>query len=500
MKKIFTGILLLTLIFSLVPYSKGFAQISSKSYPNPVNVQIYSSSNYSFKVNGVYLLTNKQNGQKSYIRPGIYLSVQPGKITSGGTSFSSSNGFHLNELSTQPKYAEFTSTTDVRSGAMDHYPVKETLSKVESATYNSSFVNGKGETWYNVTTGNNETGWVSSATTFIRNAPTLPLIYINNKNYRGSLELKPEGSKMTAVNKLDMEDYLKGVVPREMPASWHSEALKAQAIVARSYAANSMYLKDNTSSQVYYGYDGEDSRSNAAIQATNGLIVKYNGKPVQTFFHSTSGGRTANVGDVWNSNQASFPYLISVVDKYESSPHSNWSESFRSRTLLEQFDFSSGTVLHDVKLQTPGANGEVRGVTLLTSNGEKTITGNELQIRRLFPISGSYGFLKSNWFNMNLDKQYGVQLQNSQLNQFGIFGQSVQLGNGTTSISTAEVQIQTANGIIKKDTDPASITLNGKGWGHRIGMSQYGAKGYAENGWEAVDIVKHYFPNTTVSR
>ena len=72
--------------------------------------------------------------------------------------------------------------------------------------------------------------------------------------------------------------------------------------------------------------------------------------------------------------------------------------------------------------------------------------------------------------------------------------------NTTSTISSADVSIQTASGTITKEADPASITATGKGWGHRIGMSQYGAKGFAENNWKAVDIVKHYFPNTDVSK
>ena len=84
-------------------------------------------------------------------------------------------------------------------------------------------------------------------------------------------------------------------------------------------------LSSSVSSQVYKGFSSEDSRTNAAVNETAGVYVKYKGKPIQTFFFSTSGGKTANVGDVWNSNQSSFPYLVSVEDPYETSKFSTWS-------------------------------------------------------------------------------------------------------------------------------------------------------------------------------
>ncbi|MGG3804418.1 SpoIID/LytB domain-containing protein [Metabacillus fastidiosus] len=478
-----------------------------KSYSNPVAVQLADAASSSIKLQGIYEFTNKGNNEKTFLLPNITMNASrsgQNVVVNIGTSFTSSAGFEVKEVDNIAKYAKFTNATSVKASAASDSETRATLSKAEIAEYIESLVNDKGETWYNVLLANGQKGWVPAKTTLIENnSISTPIVTIGKKTYRGGISLLPKTSgKVTVLNNLDLEDYLKGVIPNEMPASWHKEALKAQAIVARSYAANSMSLKNTTASQVYGGYSTEDKRTTEAVEETAGIVVKHNGKPIQTFFYSTSGGKTANVGDVWNSNQANFPYLISVDDPYENSPHSNWENSFTSSTILKSFGFNPGnTVLYDIKPKATGANGEVTSITIETSAGPKTITGNESVIRKLFPIEGFYGFLKSNWFTVEANKSYTVQTNSGQNSQFAVSGQAVMQGNGTQStISDNQVAIQTANSIVTKDTDPTSITLTGKGWGHRIGMSQYGAKGLAENGWKAVNIVKHYFANTEVSK
>ncbi|UGB30459.1 SpoIID/LytB domain-containing protein [Metabacillus sp. B2-18] len=504
-KKVLLGVFL---TLSLLWNADAANAASIKTYSNPVAVQLVDISTSTLKLQSIYELTNKANNQKTYFLPGLNITITRSQsnvnIDAGSASFSSASGFELKEVYNVAQYARFTTTTDLKSGATSDYPTRKSLTKAETAEYIGSFVNNKGETWFNVQVADGTKGWVPAKTTLIdKNTVSLPTIAYGASAYRGGMSLLPKtAGKVAIVNNLDLEDYLKGVVPNEMPASWHKEALKAQAIVARSYAANSMSLKNTTASQVYKGYTSEDARTNQAVSETAGVVVKYGGKPIQTFFYSTSGGRTANVGDVWNSNQASFPYLISVDDPYENSPHSNWQNSFTSSMILNSFGLDPATTtLYDIKTNPTGANGEITSVTISTSAGEKTVTGNELTIRKLFPIEGSYGFLKSNWFTLNVDKEYTVQTASGQQSQLSVSGQQVMTGTNTTStISSSDVSIQTASGTITKEADPASITATGKGWGHRIGMSQYGAKGFAENNWKAVDIVKHYFPNTDVSK
>ena len=154
-------------------------------------------------------------------------------------------------------------------------------------------------------------------------------------HYRGSLRIHRVGSTLSVINRVGIELYLRSVVPSEMPSGWHPEALKAQAIAARSYAiatrsSSGIYdLHSDTRSQMYLGIEHEESATNSAVQGTAGKAAKYGGSVIPAFFSSTSGGRTAAIEDVWGSPPR--PYLKSVADPYESSPYSRWPE-FRAYT------------------------------------------------------------------------------------------------------------------------------------------------------------------------
>jgi stage II sporulation protein D len=497
------------LVISLFPLQANALQ--NKNYNNPVNVSIQNTGSFDIVFSGIYELTNLSTNAKALVSN---RSVSVKKTSNGITlsdgiyTYSSINGFKLLELVAGQKVASFTSDTHVRKGATGSYDSISIIKKGATAYYNSSFINGAGETWFNVTTNDGHTGWVSSTTTLLIDTVALPNATVGSNKYRGSFEILPNGSNAQAINQLDMEDYLKGVVPNEMSASWHMEALKAQAIAARSYAQNSMVLSDTARSQVYRGLSSEHSRSNQAIEETAGLTVKYNGKTVQTFFFSTSGGKTANVSDVWNSNQNSFPYLTSVVDEFEhqTAPASlkNWSYTYDKEQVLKSFGLSNTAELYNVIAHPSGKNGEVKSVTVHTSLGDKTISGSENTIRRLFPVDNSayYNLLLSNWFTVSLNKQVkSLQLQTASTlqNLSTVKGQVIQtnLGNVTQQVENASVM--TNSGVISTQA-VESVVVNGKGWGHRVGMSQYGAKAYAENGWKAEQILTHYFQGTTVSK
>jgi stage II sporulation protein D len=488
------GVLLLT------PF--GAQAATPVAYKAPVKVQIQNASSYSVYVKGFYKLKNLSSGSEKFLQPNMSITVSKGtsgvSITANTIKETSANGFTLTELQGGVKISTFSNDTPIRSGASNSYEVKATGKSGEAVEYLGEFTNSSGEKWLNVKTAEGITGWAPRATTFLpQDAPALSLVTVNSKNYRGSIELLPNSTNVKTINNLDIENYLKGVVPNEMPASWHKEALKAQAIAARSYAANTGVMQATTTSQVYRGYDSEDSRATTAVNETAGKYVMYNGKPIQTFFFSTSGGRTANVSDVWNSSQASFPYLVSVESPYENSSYNSWSQAFSSRTLLTNFGYGSNVVLYDIQLSKPGQNGEVRGATLVTSAGTQSFTGNELNMRTYFKSGNS--LLRSNWFDLALNKTYSVQTLNGQQTQFSVLGQGVQLANGTSALSGSSIQVQTNSGIVSKASDPESIVANGKGWGHRIGMSQYGAKAYAERGWTADKILTHYFQGTTIA-
>lgn len=143
---------------------------------------------------------------------------------------------------------------------------------------------------------------------------------VSSGRYRGALVLSPRGSGLAAVNVLGIDDYVRGVVGGEMPSSWAAEALRVQAVAARSYALSSgagRELYPDTRSQVYQGVAAEVPSTDAAVRATRGLVVTYRGALVTTFFFSTSGGRTENVENSFLGSTPE-PYLRSVVDQYDS--------------------------------------------------------------------------------------------------------------------------------------------------------------------------------------
>ena len=170
---------------------------------------------------------------------------------------------------------------------------------------------------------------VADPTTFTRGTASLE---IGGVKYRGSITIRRSGSTVWALNTLGLNDYVKGVVPREMPSSWNAEALKAQAVAARSYAlaagghcswfGTSVMCRD-TRDQVYGGQGGEAASTNAAVDATAGKVLASGGAVATTFFFSTSGGRTAAKHHEWGPPAIS--YLTSVNDPFDNiSPHHTW--------------------------------------------------------------------------------------------------------------------------------------------------------------------------------
>jgi len=241
-----------------------------------------------------------------------------------------------------------------------------------------------------------------------------------NAKYRGVLKLYSSGSLLRLYNMLDMDDYLKGVVPREMPSSWPAEALKAQAIAARSYAYadSDGVVYCTTMSQAYQGYEaynskgeriGEEPSTNSAVSATSGLVIYSGSKVAQAFFFSSSGGHTANNEDVWVGGSP-LSYTRGVLDTYEylaSSPYAEWTP--RRITGLQIADALRGlsgvpaSPTHVTGIVVERAeSGHARYVTFHFSNGVAAkITGNLVRSRlgllstrfyfSGFPIARIYG-------------------------------------------------------------------------------------------------------------
>jgi stage II sporulation protein D len=158
--------------------------------------------------------------------------------------------------------------------------------------------------------------------------PSAPLTW-NGRAYHGLLAVRRGGRRLSVVNSVDLEDYVRGVVAGEMPHNWSLAALESQAVAARTYALATVHptkrfdLFSDTRSQVYGGIAYETPQTNFAIQRTAGKILTWHGLPASTFFFSTSGGRTADVREVW-PKLGDLPYLRSVSDPYDFGPHHSW--------------------------------------------------------------------------------------------------------------------------------------------------------------------------------
>jgi stage II sporulation protein D len=219
---------------------------------------------------------------------------------------------------------------------------------------------------------------------------------LGGRAYRGSLRVSAAGS-LRVVNVVGLEPYLWGVVPSEMPDRWPAEALEAQAVVARTYALHHLHkggdfdLYPDTRSQVYGGIAAEAATASDAVTQTAGEVVLYKGELADTFFFSSSGGRTANVQDVWPSSPA-VPYLVSVPDPYDTlSPYHDWGPLRFSPAMLGRRLGARGLLL-DVKADT-AASGRVRTLTLIGSGGDRTISGSAAR--------SALG-MRSTWFTIGM--------------------------------------------------------------------------------------------------
>ncbi len=221
-----------------------------------------------------------------------------------------------------------------------------------------------------------------------------PLAF-GGRGYRGSLRVIKEGSRLQIVNVVGLEPYLWGVVPSEMPKTWAAEALKAQAVVARSYAVSRIRrggtfdLFPDTRSQVYLGIPHEAPGTTAAVNATAGKVVVYGGQVADTLFFSTSGGRTAAIQDVWPRAQP-IPYLVSVADPFDGiSPYHLWKPFRVSPAGLARRLKVPGRV---VDVQTAAApSGRVRTLTVKGTRGQVSLSG--------YDVRQTLG-LRSSWFRI----------------------------------------------------------------------------------------------------
>ncbi|MGF7060798.1 SpoIID/LytB domain-containing protein [Brassicibacter mesophilus] len=331
-----------------------------------------------------------------------------------------------------------------------------------------------------------------------------PLIKAGKYKYRDYITFSKAQNEFIAVNYVELDNYLYGVVPREMSANWPIEALKAQAVAARNYSllntnkhVNSGYdLCDTQDCQVYGGYDWENIRSNTAVDETSGNVLKYDGKLVNTFYHSSSGGHTENSENVWSE---SIPYLRGVKDEFSlGSPDAKWelviTKEELSKKLLDN-GIDVGEVL-SIDILEVSEYGRV--VELMISGSNKNeILKKEKSRLVLGPLA-----LKSTWFNVKSDSDVYILDGNDRVPyKTSMMNNSILSSEGKISISkNSKTKLLVSDGTNLQilNTMPTQYVFNGKGWGHGLGMSQWGAKGMAELGYNYKEILEYYYTGAIV--
>jgi stage II sporulation protein D len=201
--------------------------------------------------------------------------------------------------------------------------------------------------------------------------------------YRGNIEVRVDGGGVTAINEIDMDSYLRGVVAGEMPSTWPLEALKVQAVAARTYALATRKTDGafdqypDTRSQVYRGVTGESVRSDAAVSDTAGRIVTYGGVPAVTYYFSTSGGHTENV-EFSFVGALSKPWLVGVPDPYDTqSPYHRWDVTF-SAARLDRALGAPGAFKR-LKVLQRGVSPRVVLAQVVGTRGSRTVTGPQVR-------------------------------------------------------------------------------------------------------------------------
>ena len=209
---------------------------------------------------------------------------------------------------------------------------------------------------------------------------------VRNGVYRSRMVLSRDGRAVLAVNSVGIEQYLYGVVPRESPASWPAEALKAQAVVARSYALRSRRPTEpydvfaDVRSQVYGGALAETDATNAAVRATGGRVVMAGSEIAQTFFFSTSGGTTAGNEEAFGGSPIS--YLRPVDDPHDKlSPYHTWTARFTKRSAERMLGDAVLGDLRSLRVATKTATGRAATVLVRGSGGDQTVSAATIRTR-----------------------------------------------------------------------------------------------------------------------
>lgn len=280
-------------------------------------------------------------------------------------------------------------------------------------------------------------------------------ISVGNKGYLDQLQIiREKNGTLTLINEIDIEIYLRGVLPKEVAATWPTEALKAQAVAARTYALfeelygfdSDFSLTSTVQSQVYGGEEAAEPSTNQAVRSTAGEIVLFNGELLKTYFHANCGGRTYRADFVWDVKPN--PALMGKICPYgRGAPSFFWNASFSADEISRQLTkagFLSNQNVRDIQLEDMDNIGRAKSILVRYDGGDVVINANK------FRLAVGAGKLKSTIFDV---QNYG---------------------------NTYE--------------------FKGRGFGHGVGLCQWGMKEMAEQGKTYKEILKFYYPGSEIKK
>lgn len=342
-------------------------------------------------------------------------------------------------------------------------------------------------------------------------------VIINGQQYRyrGCIEiaLSDHAGKINMINIINIEEYLYGVLKKEISPKWPFEALKSQAIAARTFAIynrdkyidKGYNLDSTTNSQAYGGVNHEDFMTNKAVDATFGKIITYKGEPINAVYHSDSGGYTANSEDVWGSY---LPYLRGVKSGFEelvSPSHHHWEYTISESVLLQKIR-NTGLkleLIRDITLLKDEKTGRVDKLGFDTGNGQteymtaknfRTLIGFDIIRSTLFECDLTGRKVVKNSYSVervdekNINKESSVIEKLEQKEEWTIRELLELLKERKNEETEKEIEIE----IIPEETEKI-FKFYGMGNGHGVGMSQWGAYGMALQGYKYKDILSYYY-------
>jgi stage II sporulation protein D len=356
--------------------------------------------------------------------------------------------------------------------------------------------------------GDQETVTCSGDELFVNDIPvgTGPLLVISEANlltwgsrsYRGMFLIMAQKGKLQLINRLELEEYLQGVVPREVSPSWAAAALKAQAIAARTYTYTSLKRHQDAGfdlcatdhCQVYGGATAEYPSTNKAVMETKGQVLTYKGKIIGAFYHSSSGGFTEDAANVWGESSQ---YLKPVIDWDQNSPYTCWTRTL-SWPDLQGLTAGAYPRIGRLKQLLPtafGKDGRILRLTLKGDLGEVSLSGNQFRgitgipssNMRFLMVYGPEPFITLDWIN---HQQFPEVLVPSDI-------------PGLTAEILNPPWDQPDPWAWLADKEPVKLVIRGAGWGHGVGLSQWGAKGMADFGYNEYQILAHYYPGSVIT-